>query len=680
MEGKKRSRLLSVLLVMAMIATMMFADCGVVSASTERGKVKSIKYIYPSSLTYEENTNGQWSLDKNGEFYYRYTMTYDAEPKVFTVEYENGEEVTYSEAYGKGDAYWSEHSYRGSDGGIVTLYNCVRSNQNEKHFTVGNDNYFTFNFGGAEKKIPVEIKNVDGGESIYSIEYEPKDSITFDYAQSLVVYNGEQNIEQLYWSDSHSVFRGGDKLTKKDKYTEEERIYIYDETENQFISEDGEKISLDEMAVVSDQDLAGHDWSSEKDDCYLIVSWGYSPTKVPITIKENDVTSISIYVGEDSELREVTCEEELYDEYGNWNGLIDGITVHKTDGTAENIIYKRVNWIEDKEVENGGYYEKEGFFDENENEVELSIRHQKMKESGQWYVYYHGVSCEIPTSHSNVNWTLKEKPTCSKKGIYEKTCVCGEVLETKEVPIDPAAHSFTAYTYNNDAQIGVDGTETAVCNNGCGAKDTRTKKGTALGNSGSSGGGGFLPPPTTPAVQEPTISTGEGYTTELSEDGKTVNITVKDGYEIEEVLVNGISKGKVTSLSDLKTGDKVEVKVVKKEVTPTIEEVKAELAKVTTENFKANSAQVKMKNGKKAIKITWKNASGAKFDGIEIFRSTKKNSGYGKKPIFTSKSGKFYNTSIKKGKRYYYKVRGYIELDGVKYYSAWSTKAYRTVK
>ena len=274
--------------------------------------------------------------------------------------------------------------------------------------------------------------------------------------------------------------------------------------------------------------------------------------------------------------------------------------------------------------------------------------------------------------HNVANWNIIEQATCTTDG--EREGICESCKESVKEIIPATGHSFTTYTYNNDAQIGVDGTETAVCDNGCGAKDTRTKKGTALGS------GVFFPPPTTPAVQEPTISTGEGYTTEFSEDGKTVNITVKDGYEIEEVLVNGTSKGKVTSLSDLKTGDKVEVKVVKKKVTPTIEDVKAELANVTTENFKANSAQVKMKNGKKAIKITWKNTSGAKFDGIEIFRSTKKNSGYGKKPIFTSKSGKFYNTSIKKGKRYYYKVRGYMELDGVKYYSTWSTKAYRTVK
>ena len=46
-------------------------------------------------------------------------------------------------------------------------------------------------------------------------------------------------------------------------------------------------------------------------------------------------------------------------------------------------------------------------------------------------------------------------------------------------------------------------------------------------------------------VQQPTISTGEGYSTSLSEDGTTVTIAVKDGYVLEDVKVNGISKGKL---------------------------------------------------------------------------------------------------------------------------------------
>lgn len=48
--------------------------------------------------------------------------------------------------------------------------------------------------------------------------------------------------------------------------------------------------------------------------------------------------------------------------------------------------------------------------------------------------------------------------------------------------VDPDAHSFTAYVPNNDATCTMDGTETAACNNGCGARDTRTAQDSALGH------------------------------------------------------------------------------------------------------------------------------------------------------------------------------------------------------
>ena len=92
------------------------------------------------------------------------------------------------------------------------------------------------------------------------------------------------------------------------------------------------------------------------------------------------------------------------------------------------------------------------------------------------------------------------------------------------------------------------------------------------------------------------------------------------------------------------------------------------------------SKQVKMKNGKKAIKLTRKTDSDADFDGVEIYRSTKRNSGYGKKPLYTTTKNAYYNTAIKSGTRYYYKVRGFVTIDGEKVYTNWSTKAWRTVK
>ena len=159
-------------------------------------------------------------------------------------------------------------------------------------------------------------------------------------------------------------------------------------------------------------------------------------------------------------------------------------------------------------------------------------------------------------------------------------------------------------------------------------------------------------------------------------------ITVDDGYELNDVVLNGVSLGKVTEVKNLKTGDKLVVTAAKKAAEPTEPAKEEILAALADQKLAARSKLVTMKNGKKAVRITWYNQNGEMmdFDGVEIFRSTKRNSVYGKKPIFTSVTGKYYNTAVKSGTRYYYKVRGFVIIDGQKYYTDWSLKAIRTVK
>lgn len=86
--------------------------------------------------------------------------------------------------------------------------------------------------------------------------------------------------------------------------------------------------------------------------------------------------------------------------------------------------------------------------------------------------------------------------------------------------------------------------------------------------------------------------------------------------------------------------------------------------------------------GKKAVKVWWYEKDGdMDFDGYQVFRSTKRYSGFTKKPIFTTTKTSYYNTkSLKSGNTYYYKVRGYQKINGKKYYTDWSTKAWRTIK
>ena len=190
-----------------------------------------------------------------------------------------------------------------------------------------------------------------------------------------------------------------------------------------------------------------------------------------------------------------------------------------------------------------------------------------------------------------------------------------------------------------------------------------------------------------PIIQSPTIETDDGAKVTMSTDGSKATITVADGYELVDVTVNGVSKGTVTEITGLKTGDIVVVKTKKKQeepAEPTKEEILAVLA---DQKLAARSKLVTMKNGKKAVRITWYNRNGEmmEFDGVEIFRSTKRNSGYGKKPFYATKGsntkGYYINTKdVKVGTTYYYRVRGYVIIDGQKYYTDYSLKAIRTVK
>lgn len=182
--------------------------------------------------------------------------------------------------------------------------------------------------------------------------------------------------------------------------------------------------------------------------------------------------------------------------------------------------------------------------------------------------------------------------------------------------------------------------------------------------------------PSVPSVQSPTVTASEGVTTALSSDGTKVTITVADGYELVDVTVNGVSKGTVTTLTGLKTGDKIVVTAQKK-----ADNNAALIEAVKNTRLIARSAMSAAK-GKKAVKVYWyaEDGSDVDFDGYEVYRSLKRYSGFGKSPFFETANEKYYNTAIKKGTKYYYKVRAYKVIDGEKIYTDWSTKAWRTVK
>ncbi|MGN0658595.1 MAG: cadherin-like beta sandwich domain-containing protein [Emergencia sp.] len=81
----------------------------------------------------------------------------------------------------------------------------------------------------------------------------------------------------------------------------------------------------------------------------------------------------------------------------------------------------------------------------------------------------------------------------------------------------------------------------------------------------------------------------------------------------------------------------------------------------------------------KGIRISWEKSKGFRVDHYEVYRSVRKTSGYGDTPIYTTKYGTTLtvknSANLKKGTRYYYKVRGVRYLEGMPYYTQWSNAA-----
>ena len=113
-------------------------------------------------------------------------------------------------------------------------------------------------------------------------------------------------------------------------------------------------------------------------------------------------------------------------------------------------------------------------------------------------------------------------------------------------------------------------------------------------------------------------------------------------------------------------GDKEDIVLITKEVKAVKMKLKSKFVKV---------------KGKRTVKLTWTSTGNMKLNGYEIRRSLKKRGGKTVKFSVKAANKKYSDSkSLKKGKKYYYKIRGYKVVEGKKIYTAWSNRASRTVK
>ena len=93
---------------------------------------------------------------------------------------------------------------------------------------------------------------------------------------------------------------------------------------------------------------------------------------------------------------------------------------------------------------------------------------------------YLTVTVGDPMGHAYVGVVTTE-PTCTEAGVKTYTCSHDPAHTYTEV-LKAVGHSFGEYESDGNATCKTDGTKTALCENGCGTKDTVTDKGSKLGH------------------------------------------------------------------------------------------------------------------------------------------------------------------------------------------------------
>ena len=197
-----------------------------------------------------------------------------------------------------------------------------------------------------------------------------------------------------------------------------------------------------------------------------------------------------------------------------------------------------------------------------------------------------------------------------------------------------------------------------------------------------SGGGSYYPyTPSTPSKPSaPNLDkTKTDSTTALNAAATANKYDAAEQAEVKKILdkANADIKNAKTE-AEVKAIEEAAQAEIDKILTTEEKAIVAALDNVEKRDFATKSKVITRKGGKKVIRLTWTAPDGVDVDGYEIFRSTKKNSGFGKKPYFTTSNTSYTNTkALKAGKTYYYKVRAFVVINGERVYTDYSLKANR---
>ena len=189
-----------------------------------------------------------------------------------------------------------------------------------------------------------------------------------------------------------------------------------------------------------------------------------------------------------------------------------------------------------------------------------------------------------------------------------------------------------------------------------------------------------------------TIKNAEIKAIEKAVNALPLNITLaeKDAVEAAKALYDAFVEEYTVIDADNEAADdartliaaaaKVDLAAAVKTIEELVEEAEAALAAEKIASVEGLKIKANSSAKKGSITVKW-TATGndEHVEKYQVYKSTKAQKGY-KKAITTTKTS-FKNTkNLKKGTRYYYKVRAIVVVDGTTYYSDWSNKANRIAK
>lgn len=256
--------------------------------------VETIEFLPVEEIKYVENTNGYYDTDNEGNRYYYYHTNIIENNNIIIVNYKDGRSDQYTCKY-----VYDEHgTYRfvNENGDMLEdeYLECI-DNQNDNHWTVGSNNYFTVSYMGVETQVNVEILE----SSIKKIEYLPVRPLRC-MENMYGNYTEDENGEEYYEYDlDYFINKSGDVIiiTNKDGTKNKYTYRVYEDMEEVgFVGEKGD--ILDYEYLKKDSNQYENHWE-KNNTYYFTVSYYGIETKVPIAIEENTIERIE-YVSSNS--------------------------------------------------------------------------------------------------------------------------------------------------------------------------------------------------------------------------------------------------------------------------------------------------------------------------------------------------------------------------------------------